>query len=393
MEIGQWAVLGGAMLLLRAGLAIYLCGRSRSKNSLSTLFRGVAEMCVGMLAFWAVGYAILRHSWGDLFCRDPSSDPATFFAAMVCILGAGIAMAPTMERSRPPVAILGAALFAGVVVPLVWRLAWGDRLSQAGFADLAGSSYVHWSGAMAGLAAVLFIGPRQGKYNRDGSTNVLLGHHGVLTSIGLMLMLAFWPAYVAGCALIHGEMLASGVIFNTALGASAGAAMAMVFSEIRFRKPDVLLVFAGLLSGLVAITGGADQFTAGEAVLVGAIAGFLAPWLEMRLDLVWKIDDPSGLIAVCSAGGLVGTLATAVFAADPTVHLLHAIGVQAVGLVLIGIISFLFGGVLMMILKMARSLRVTEDDEFDGLDLAEHDLNAYPDFQQTTIKSYHTREI
>jgi Amt family ammonium transporter len=393
MEIGQWAMLGGAMLLLRAGLGIYLCGLSRSKNALSTLFRSIVETCVGMVTFWAVGEAVWHRSMGEVFCRFPSGDASTLFAAMVCIFGAGLAVGPTIERSRPLVSVIGAGLGGGVIVPLGWRSAWSGRLHALGFVDTAGSGFVHWSAAAAALAGVIFVGSRQGKYNRDGSTNVLLGHHGVLTSIGLLLMFAIWPAYVGWCAILHGGKMAGGTAFDVILAGAAGGVMAMIFTEIRFRKLDVLLVYAGILGGLVAVTGGAGHFSAPHCAAVGAIAGVVTPWLIMRLDLVWKIDDPSGLIAVCAGGGLIGTLAAGFGGAAPFADRLRVVGAQCVGLVAIGVVSFAVSMGVMLVLKATGRLRVSESDEFDGLDLAEHDLNAYPDFQQTTIKSYHTREI
>ncbi|MGA3065230.1 MAG: hypothetical protein ABSF29_00125 [Tepidisphaeraceae bacterium] len=394
MDLSQWAMLGGAMLLLRAGLAVYLCGQSRSKNALSTLFRGVAETSVAILAYWAVGDAILHDSSAALFCRSAAADPATLFLAAICVTSAGIAAGPSLERARPIVSLILAALMAGVITPLAWRWTAAGWLHEKGFIDVAGSCFVHWSAAAAGLATVLLVGPRQGKYNRDGSTNVLLGHNGVAASWGLLIMFAMWPIYVTGCILIRGGGQAeAGAIFNTILAGSAGAVVAMIYSEFRFQKLDVLLVFAGLLGGLVAITGGAGEFSSPQAALVGAAAGIFVPWMEMRSDLIWKLDDPSGLIAVCAGGGLIGTFAGVLLGGGALGDRLHAAGVQAVGLCAIGGVTLLLVGAVMLVLRVSVGVRVKEMDEFDGLDLAEHDLNAYPDFQQTTIKSYHLREM
>ncbi len=395
MEIGLWAMLGGAMLLLRAGLAIYLCGASRSKNALSTIFRSIAELAVGILAFWAIGDAIDRHAPGAMFFRYPPPARPRFLSRWSVFSPPASPSPPPSSAVAPVVSMLGAFLWAGIVTPLAWHHAWDGWLHRVGFVDCAGSCFVHFSAAMAALAGVIFIGPRQGKYNRDGSTNVLLGHHGVSTSIGLLLMLAIWPIYVVGCALLHGagDEAASAAAFNTILAGSAGAALAMIFTEIRFRKLDVLLIYFGLLGGLTAVTGGADQFSSPQAALVGALAGVIAPWAAMRLDLVWKIDDPSGFIAVCTTGGIIGTLATALLSPGQPDERIHLLGVQCVGLTAIGAISFAISAAAMLALKSLGRLRVSDADEFDGLDLAEHDMNAYPDFQQTTIKSYHTREI
>jgi len=179
---------------------------------------------------------------------------------------------------------------------------------------------------------------------------------------------------------------------NVLLAAAAGGLAALVSSAVRYGKPDVFLIYSGLLGALVAITGGANVVPTGAAVGLGAVAGFVVPYAMVQIDLRWKIDDPAGAVAVHGLGGLLGTLATGVLAPGSVGERVRQLGVQALGVVVIAAFGLLATGALMKVLKATVGVRAKEADEFDGLDLAEHDLNAYPDFQQTTIKSYHLRE-
>jgi Amt family ammonium transporter len=161
---------------------------------------------------------------------------------------------------------------------------------------------------------------------------------------------------------------------------------------IRYGKPDVLLIYSGLLGALVAITGGANLIPTGAAVGLGAVAGVLIPYAMVQIDLRFKVDDPTGAVAVHGFGGLLGTLAAGLFASRSVGEARRQIGIQALGALAIGALALLATAALLVVLRKTVGIRSKEADEFDGLDLAEHDLNAYPDFQQTTIKSYHLRE-
>jgi ammonium transporter, Amt family len=393
MEIGLWVTFSVAMLLMRASLAVYLCGLSRSRNAVSTLFRSAIESSLAILGFWAVGLALWRHSSVDLFNHGGQLGPPALFAACLCVFAAGLAMAPTVERSRPIVWMLGTLLSAAIVTPLAWRWAWSSRLAGMGYADSAGGSFIYFAAGIVGAVAALAVGPRDAKYNRDGSTNVLLGHNGVLVSLGLLLMFALWPAAIAGCLLQQTDANIAQATLNTLLCASAATVVAAIYSQVRYRKFDVLLIYCGLLGGLVSIAAAPGGLTSLLAVWVGIIAGIAVPWLEVKLDLGWKIDDPSGMVAVCIFGGFWGTLVAALATPHAPAEILHRVGVQMLGLAAIGGLSLASSGLVFFGLRAVMRLRVKEADELDGLDLAHHDLNAYPDFQQTMIKSYHLREM
>ena len=176
------------------------------------------------------------------------------------------------------------------------------------------------------------------------------------------------------------------------LAAAAGGLAGLLYARIRYGKPEVFLTYSGLLGALVAVSAGAGVVSVPSAVFIGAVAGLIVPLSIIAIDLFWRIDDPSGGIAIHGVGGLWGTLAVALFIPGSFVAKMKLLGIQALGAVSISALVLIICLGLFAILKASHRLRSLEADEFDGLDLAEHDINAYPDFQQTMIKSYHLRE-
>jgi Amt family ammonium transporter len=208
----------------------------------------------------------------------------------------------------------------------------------------------------------------------------------------MLLMLAGWVPYVLGAAALNGGF-GPKTPMNVLLAAAAGTLAAVVFGQIRYGKVDVMLTYGGLLGGLVAITAAGGAVHSIWAVVIGAVAGVIVPVATVTIDLVWKLDDPGGGVAAHAVGGAWGTLAVGLFAPSAGVpDKLQHLGVQLLGLSMIGAISFGASFIAFLALKRTVGLRLGEDAEYDGADLAEHDLNAYPDFQQTMIKSYHLRE-
>jgi Amt family ammonium transporter len=263
-------------------------------------------------------------------------------------------------------------------------------LGRRGFHDFAGASFVHVAaGATAALGA-LFVGPRGGKYNRDGSSNVIPGHNLPLAGAGALLVLVGWFGYLL--AFVGPRVFTSVVAMNALLSAAAAGLASLLVAQVRFGKPDVYLALTGVMGGLVSITAGADSMNSPAAVLTGMIGGVLISWLLLRIDLVWKIDDPSGALAVHGAGGAWALLAAGLFGSTRGFGRARLIGFQLLGIVATAALVVLVMGLLLFLLKRIVRLRSRDADEFEGLDLAEHDIGSYPDFQQTMIKSYHLRE-
>jgi ammonia channel protein AmtB len=281
-------LLGAAVLLVRVGQALYVAGLCRSKNAAGMTLRLAADLCAGVLAFWAAGVAILFQrtsgvfgvEWGLLFGATPAK-VEHFFYACVVLVATGAVTGTLAERSKFSAAWAAAVVMAALVVPVAARWAWGGWLARLGFRDVAGAAAVHLSaGAFAAVGAAL-VGPRTGKYNRDGSANMIPGHNLPLAGAGVLVMLAGWVPYVYGCALQGGQP--SGVEpFNVLLAAAAAGAAAMALAQVRHGKPDVVLALTGVLGGLVSVTAAGGAVGTESAVIIGALAGLIVPTVAWR---------------------------------------------------------------------------------------------------------------
>ncbi len=380
---------GIGALLLRLGMAIHAAGMVRSKNSSSILIRSIADICLTTLAFWALGGAIL-FSLGRIL--DPHllfSLSSAFFVICVTLVASGVVTGVASERSKffPMCAV--SILIGAVVVPIVgrWQLGWLMRL---GFIDAGRVSMIHLTGGLCGAVAAVLIGPRGGKYNRDGSSNGIPGHSVPLAAVGaLMMFIGFIPTILGMAANGPKEVLTPAG--NILLAAAAGGAASMLLCYFRYGKPDVHLMIVGFLGALVAISASPDTLNI-WVVVIGGVAGILIPLAALHIDLIWKIDDPTSGIAIHAVSAIWGIIAAGAFAALPFAARMKQIGIQLLALAAIAALTIILCGALLFFLRATVGLRAKEADEFDGLDLAEHDIGAYPDFQQTTIKSYHLRE-
>jgi Amt family ammonium transporter len=392
--------LGAGCLLIRVGLALYRPGLLRAKNSAGGVLRVFADLCVSVLAFWLVGAAILLQTRSRYFSLDPNlivfragGSAGLFFLMTIVLLGTGIYGGAIAERSRFFPQWTLSILLAAIIIPIGGNWAWIGWLSHLGFVDAGGASWLHLSGAVCALAASFIIGPRTGKYHHDGSASMIPGHSVPMAGVGAITMLAGWVPYLAGCLILtHNRALVESAATDVLLAGAAAGLAAILLGHFRYGKPDVILTLLGFLGGLVAICAGAGRIGPIGAVLVGAVAGIVVPIGAIWLDLICRIDDPIGGIAVHGIGGLWGTLAAGFLASGNIAHRLHQTGVQLLGIVAIGILSLVLSVALLAVVRKTVRLRVSEDDEFEGLDLAQHDIGAYPDFQQNTIKSYHLRE-
>lgn len=393
--------LGAGALLVRVGQALYATGLSRSKNSAGAATRSLFDLCAASMAFWAVGAAILFQRNNYYFALKgslvmgwrlaPEAAGVVFFYGAAILIATGVLTGTLAERSRFFPASVASILLGGLLVPLAGNWAWSGWLRQLGFIDLAGASVIHLTAGVCAAVGAALVGARTGKYHRDGSASMIPGHNVPLASAGVFLMLAGWVPYVVGFALIA-KGPTGAVAFNVLLSAAAGGLAALLLGRFRYGKPDPTLALLGFLGGLVAITGGAAHVHPPSAVLIGAVAGVSVPLASIILDLVIRIDDPAGGIAVHAVGGLWGTVATGLFAPGYFGERMQQAGIQVLGAAAIAALAAAVAIAVFCGLKATVGLRAREADEFDGLDLAEHDIGAYPDFQQTMIKSYHLRE-
>jgi Amt family ammonium transporter len=321
---------------------------------------------------------------------------AVLLGAIVASIATGAVVEAAGERSRFFPLVAASVLLAGIVVPIAGNWATTGWLARLGFVDPAGASWVHLVGGVCAAAAAWAVGPRQGKYNRDGSVNMMPGHSIPLARIGAFLMLAGWMPYVGAMIVLSSgpghAAIADAACWNILLAAAAAGLTGLLYSQVRYGKPDVGHTLMGLLSGLVAITAAAGSVAPYWAVLIGAIAGCVVPLASIWIDRYARIDDPVGAVAIHGIGGLMGTLAAGIFTAGTLSEHAKHLGVQLIGAAAVAGLSAVGSLALFLTLRLALDLRVSELDEFDGLDLAQHDIAAYPDFQQNTIRSYHMRE-
>lgn len=388
-----------AVLLLRVGLVLYGSGLSRSKNAASIVVRHVCDVALASLAYWALGAAIAEASGNGVFSIDfgrfldwnAQGSAATVVLALGATLASGIAIGPAIERSRFWVSPWIALLIGAILMPLAMQWTNSGWLSRIGFTDGAGGASIQMVGGLAGLVVALFVGPRNGKYNRDGSANFIPGHNTPIAMTGLLIMFAMWIPYVAVFAGMSGVVMEKCAL-NVLISAAAATVAALVTSQLRYGKPDAMLICSALIGGLVAITPGAMAISSQGALLIGAGAGVLVPTAIVSIDLRWRIDDATGAGAIHAVSSIWGLLAVGLLVPGSFAERSKHLGVQALGIVVVAVLVLVPMCLLMKVLKGVIGLRSKEADEYDGLDLAEHDLNAYPDFQQTMIKSYHLRE-
>lgn len=408
-----WSVIGVAgALLMRAGFAVHGAGMVRAKNASGMVARYLCDLCAAALGFWAVGLALLNAQadlpWFNaklLFgFQEAHPERQNALSGLAAVLVA-TAIVPGIlaERARFWPALWGSLGLAVVIVPLAQRWAWGDGfLARWEFVDAGGAATLHWPAAVAGLVGALFVGPRSGKFNRDGSSTAIPGHSVPLAGLGVLFLVAGWIAFVAGHYVGRFQTPArvdftgglGRTVCNLLLGTAAGGMASLVLSHLRYAKPDIHLISAGALGALVAVSSGGGTLGSWGAVIVGAGAGVLVPMALLALDLICRIDDPAGGIAIHGVGAAWGVFASPLLAGNVGVGMraVHA-GVHLLALLIIGALAAAVTAAVWVLLKAVTRVRTSEADEFDGLDLAEHDVGAYPDFQQTMIKSYHLREM
>jgi Amt family ammonium transporter len=374
-------------LLIRAGFGWLAAGCVRSKNAAGAGMRNVVDLAVACVAFWAIGAAIMNAEAGLIFDAKGYASQRTFMQLVIVIIGTAPVLGAMAERSRLSAVMAAPAVLAGLVIPICASWVWNGWLARLGFVDVAGATVLHVVGGMFALIGAIAVGPRPNKYNRDGSANLIPGHNVPIVSVGVVLILIGWTPYVVGASMNPRAGM------NVLLAASAGTLAAVMLSHFRYGKPDILLTYGGLLGALVAITSGGGSVGTLAAFIIGAIAGIIVPMATVALDLRFRVDDPSGGIAVHLIGGAWGVIAAGLFV--PAAHVgewIKQFFVQILGLLVIALFAALAAVGLFVALRKTVGLRLHEDAEYDGTDLAEHDVNAYPDFQQTMIKSYHLRE-
>lgn len=402
-----WVLLGAVLVMfMQAGFAMVETGFTRAKNAGNIIMKNLMDFSVGSLVYWAFGFSIMfGESVGgffgsvDLFLRGSSYDfgvPTyaflifqTVFAATAATIVSG-AMA---ERTKFIAYIIYSFFISLIIYPVVGHWVWGGGwLSEMGFTDFAGSTVVHSVGGWAALIGAKIMGPRIGKYSKEGKSKVIPGHSITLGALGVFILWFGWFGFNPGSQLaasgIENAEAISSIFITTNLAAAMGAIVAMVVTWIKYGKPDVSMTLNGALAGLVGITAGCASVSAAGAVAIGAIVGLLVVFSVEFIDHVLKIDDPVGAVSVHGVCGAVGTLLVGIFAVDG--GLLYGggaslLGVQAIGVLGVMAWTMITAFILFKVVDVTIGLRVSREEELEGLDITEHGMESYADFQLKAI--------
>ena len=397
-----WTLVGAFLVyFMQAGFALCEAGLTRAKNTGNILMKNLMDFCIGTPCYWLVGFGIMFGGTGafiggfDPFIQgtyDFGSLPTwvyALFQTVFCATAATIVSGSMAERTNFKAYVLYSALISLVVYPISGHWIWGGGwLAQMGFHDFAGSTAVHFVGGVTACLGAALLGPRIGKYDKDGKPRAILGHNMMAMATGVFILWFCWFGFNgASTVSMTGDdtMTQAGlIVFNTNLAAAMATLAAMIFSWLRYGKPDVSLTFNASLAGLVAITAGCDVMDPFGAAITGTVAGILVILAVEFFDKVAKIDDPVGAVSVHGVCGCFGTLCVGLFATDGGLFYgggVEKLGVQALGLasVCIWVLATMF--VIFKVIDKFVGLRVPEQIEIDGLDFAEHGLpTAYAGF-------------
>lgn len=389
-----WTVLAAALVFfMQAGFALLESGFSRAKNAVNIIMKNVMDASAGALVFFAVGFGLMfGTTWGGwvgtdgFFLQNVGDQPETwtyvfyFFQAVFAATAATIVSGAVAERIKFSGYLVFSVAITGLIYPVFGAWAWGGLfngsgwLEGLGFIDFAGSTVVHSVGGWAALAGALVVGPRVGKYAEDGTPRSIPGHSLPLAALGVFILWLGWFGFNAGSTTAGTPAIAK-IALNTFVAAGSGAAMAMAVTWIDTGTPDATMTLNGVLGGLVGITAGCSALTPPFAIVTGAVSGLLVVYATRLLERV--IDDPVGAVAVHGVCGAWGTLAAGLFAAGTS---LSQIGVQVLGVGAAFLWTFPVSFGLFYALDQVIGLRIEDETEHRGLDLHEHEVEAYPEF-------------
>lgn len=396
LDTFYFLVCGALVMWMAAGFAMLEAGLVRSKNTVEILTKNVALFAVACTMYMICGYAIMYG--GDYLLSTITGDgvtgaeePATyapsadfFFQVVFVATAMSIVSGAVAERMKLFAFLAFAVVMTGVIYPMEGSWTWGGNdvfglynLGDLGFLDFAGSGIVHMAGAAAALAGVITVGARKGKYGADGQVNAIPGANLPLATLGTFILWLGWFGFNGGSVLATASVESANavavVFMNTNAAAAGGCIAALLAARLLFGKADLTMALNGCLAGLVAITAGPDTPTALLATLFGAIGGVLVVFSIVTLDKL-KIDDPVGAISVHGVVGLLGLLLVPVTNADAS------FSGQIVGALTIFGWVFVTSLVVFFAIKAIMGLRVSEEEEYEGSDISECGLEAYPEF-------------
>ncbi|UBM58880.1 ammonium transporter [Marinilongibacter aquaticus] len=392
----------GLVFFMHLGFSFLEIGLTRQKNTVNILFKNVFIVCIGLLLYALCGFNLMYPGFEEGssgffgFAGFGLSSPENgmtpeyadggytywtdfLFQGMFAATAATIVSGAVAERVKLSSFMVFSIFYVGLVYPIAGSWKWGGGfldMMDTPFYDFAGSTLVHSVGGWAALVAVYMLGPRIGKYKEDGSVSPIPGHSLPFATAGVLILWLGWFGFNGGSVLSADPELTSLTLVTTCLAAAAGGVGAFVFDLLLYKKYDLTMFLNGILAGLVGITAGADQMAPLDSILIGIIAGVLVVLAVGFVDKL-KLDDPVGAIAVHLICGIWGTLAVGIFGAlagvDQFISQLIGVGAYAV-------FCLVTATIILFAVKATMGLRVTKEEEIEGLDDHEHGMNAYGDF-------------
>ncbi len=396
---------GALVMWMAAGFAMLEAGLVRAKNTAEILTKNVSLFAIACIMYMLIGYGIMypaggngvipQISWSFMF-MDASADNAVdavlasegdvyyagladfFFQVVFVATAMSIVSGAVAERMKLWAFLLFAVVMTGFIYPVQGYWKWGEGFLDAlNFQDFAGSGVVHLAGASAALAGVILLGARKGKYGKDGSINAIPGANLPLATLGTFILWLGWFGFNGGSQLIVSNIddanAVAGIFVNTNMSASGGLVFALITARLLFGKADLTMALNGALAGLVAITAEPLTPTPLAATLIGGVGGVIVVFAIVTLDKL-RIDDPVGAISVHGVVGMWGLMAVPITNTDA------GFGAQAIGLVTILAWVFITSFIVWLLIKLIMGIRVSEEEEYEGVDVGECGLEAYPEF-------------
>ena len=387
------------VLFMQAGFAMLEAGLNSTKNTVNILFKNIMDLSAGAILYYLVGYGLMYPGAGNGWfafagfgVSEVGVTPAAgalhpqvdwLFQVAFAATAATIVSGAVAGRLKFSAYLIYSVILTGFIYPISGYWKWGGGwLDQLGFYDFAGSLVVHAVGGFAGLAGAIVLGPRIGRFGKNGNSKPMPGSNLALSALGVLILWIGWYGFNPGSQLaISGADNTNAVMLiaaNTTLAAAAGTVAAMLLAWSLFKKPDLTMALNGALAGLVGITANCDSVTNIESIIIGIVAGFLVVGGIMLLEKL-KIDDPVGAWPVHGLCGIWGGIATGIFGGHPIIA-------QIIGSLVIPIWAFFTMFLLFYALKSLNLLRVSEEEEIIGLDISEHQEEAYAGFQIFTVE-------
>ena len=393
-----WMLLAAMLVFwMQPGFALCEAGFTRSKNTVNILMKNFVDFMLGSLLFFFVGFGFMFGSdgagfigapnWGDLsfYKGDLPVEGFLIFETVFCATAATIVSGAMAERTKFSMYLVYSAFISLIVYPVEGHWTWGGGwLANLGFHDFAGSAIVHSVGGVLALIGALALGPRRGKYGRDGKSRAIPGHNLALAALGVFILWLGWFGFNPGSQLAaSGEVnriAISHVFLTTNLAAAAGGTATMFLTWLKYGKPSLSLTLNGVLAGLVCITAGCDAVSPWGATVIGLLCGIVLVFAIEFIDHKLHIDDPVGASSVHGVCGILGTVLTGLLATDGGLFYgggWHFFGVQCLGILAIDLWAAVCGFILFFGIKKANGLRVEPRVEDEGLDIYEHGESCY----------------